>query len=491
MFYTSTRDKQQQLTASQAILQGIAQDGGLFVPNELPKMTFDWQQLSQQSYQQIAELILAKFLTDYTAEEIAYCVKSAYDDKFDTEEIAPIKQVGSQYILELFHGNTIAFKDMALSILPYLMTVAAKKNNLTEKIVILTATSGDTGKAAMAGFADVDNTQIIVFYPKDGVSQIQERQMITQKGNNTHVVAIKGNFDDAQTMVKNLFADQELATLLKSRGYQFSSANSINIGRLVPQIVYYVYTYAQLIKQQAIQIGDKINITVPTGNFGNILAAHYAKQIGVPINKLICASNDNNVLVDFFNKGIYDKQRPFVVTSSPSMDILVSSNLERLVYQLAQEDTQITAHLMQQLADEGHYHISQEMHAALQDYYADFATEAQTAQEIADQLTTHHYLMDPHTAVAANVAKKYQQQTQDVTPMVIVSTASPYKFPRSVVEAVETVNDEHDFELIETIQRLSQVPVPAAVTSIINAEILHHTVVEVEDMKQSILNILS
>ena len=328
--FRSTRSELE-VTASQAILQGLGKDGGLFVPTAIPKLTESFEALAQMNYRELAYAVMSKFLTDFTGEELLACIEGAYDSKFDSPLIAPLVKADGAYYLELFHGSTIAFKDMALSILPYLMTTAAKKNGVDKKIVILTATSGDTGKAAMAGFADVPGTEIIVFYPKDGVSHIQERQMVTQRGENTHVVAIRGNFDDAQTAVKKMFNDPAMNAKIEAAGCQFSSANSINIGRLIPQVVYYVYSYAQLVKRGEIRAGDEINITVPTGNFGNILAAYYAKLMGLPVKKLICASNINKVLADFFETGEYDRRREFILTSSPSMDILISSNLERLI----------------------------------------------------------------------------------------------------------------------------------------------------------------
>ena len=331
LLYRSTRGGEADVTASQAILKGLASDGGLFIPEMIPALDVSIEALAEMSYQETAYAVMKQFLTDFTEEELKYCIDHAYDEKFDTEEIAPLVKAGGAYYLELFHGKTIAFKDMALSILPYFMTTAAKKNHVENEIVILTATSGDTGKAAMAGFADVPGTKIIVFFPKDGVSRVQELQMRTQKGANTFVVGIDGNFDDAQTGVKKIFGDKDFATELDAHGFQFSSANSINIGRLVPQIVYYVYAYAKLVANGEIEKGEKVNVTVPTGNFGNILAAYFAKQMGVPFDKLICASNDNKVLYDFFTTGKYDKNREFILTSSPSMDILVSSNLERLL----------------------------------------------------------------------------------------------------------------------------------------------------------------
>ena len=353
VLYKSTRSHTTPVTASQAILKGLAEDGGLFVPDHIPTLEVSMKELSGMTYQEVAYEVMKLYLTDFTEEELKGCINKAYDKKFDTDVIAPLAYADGAYYLELFHGATIAFKDMALSILPHLMTCSAKKNQVKNEIVILTATSGDTGKAALAGFADVEGTKIIVFYPKNGVSPVQEKQMVTQKGKNTHVVGIHGNFDDAQTGVKKLFGDTELAKEMDAKGYQFSSANSINIGRLVPQIVYYVYAYATLYGQGKLTDGQKMNVVVPTGNFGNILAAYYAKNMGVPIDKLICASNDNKVLFDFFQTGTYDRNREFILTSSPSMDILISSNLERLIYKISGEDAEKNAALMESLSKTG------------------------------------------------------------------------------------------------------------------------------------------
>ena len=437
MFYKSTRGDEKQVTASQAILKGLALDGGLFVPEKMPKLDISFNQLKELDYKETAYQVMKLFFTDYSEEELKTCINNAYDYKFDTKEIAPLVKKGEKYYLELFHGSTIAFKDMALSILPHLMVTAAKKNNLKNKIVILTATSGDTGKAALAGFANVPDTSIIVFYPKDGVSSIQEMQMVTQKGDNTNVVAIHGNFDDAQTNVKKLFEDSQLQEELSQVGLQFSSANSINIGRLVPQIVYYVYAYGQMLKQGEIIEGESINVVVPTGNFGNILAAYYAKHLGIPIKKLICASNENNVLTDFFNNGVYDKRRKFHLTNAPAMDILVSSNLERLLFDLYDENNYEVASLMNQLTQRGHYQVSGEVFTKLQkNFAAGFATEEEVKSEIKRVYNYDRYVIDPHTAVGSFVANQYQKKTGDQTPMVIVSTASPYKFPETVYEAI-------------------------------------------------------
>jgi threonine synthase len=487
LIYQSTRDKSNQVTASQAILQGLATDGGLYVPTELPNVKLDFETLKNASYQEVATLVLAAFLDDFTAEEIAYCVQHAYDEKFDDAKIAPLVKLDGQYHLELFHGNTIAFKDMALSILPYLMTTAAKKHGVDREIVILTATSGDTGKAAMAGFADVPGTKIVVFYPKDGVSKIQEHQMTTQTGDNVQVIAIDGNFDHAQTNVKAMFNNEALREKMFANHKQFSSANSMNIGRLVPQIAYYVYAYAQLVKSGAIATGDQINFSVPTGNFGNILAGYYAKQIGLPVGKLICASNENNVLTDFFRTGTYDKNRDFFVTSSPSMDILVSSNLERLIFHLTGDNDVETAALMASLANKGQYQITADMAAKLSEFYADFADEAETSQEITAVFKADHYVEDPHTAVASAVYKKYVAETGDATPTVIVSTASPYKFPQVVVESLTAVTGKiDDFDLVKQLQDISGTPLPQAVSDLFDAPVLHKTVVAAADMQSAV-----
>ena len=485
--YTSTRGHGETVTASQAILKGLADDGGLFVPTSLPKLEVSVEKLAGMSYQEVAYEVMKLFLTDFTEEELKRCIANAYDSKFDTEVIAPLVQADGAYFLELFHGNTIAFKDMALSILPHLMTTAAKKNHVDNEIVILTATSGDTGKAAMAGFADVPGTRIIVFYPKDGVSPVQEKQMVTQKGDNTFVVGIKGNFDDAQTGVKKMFNDQKLAKELDGAGFQFSSANSINIGRLVPQIVYYVYAYAKLYGAGVLKKGEPMNVVVPTGNFGNILAAYYAKLIGLPIDKLICASNTNRVLFDFFTTGTYDKKREFTVTSSPSMDILISSNLERLIYRIAGNDAEKNAAMMQALSGEGEYTITEAMKAGLTDFYGNYADEKETAEAIKNLYENTGYVIDTHTAVAASVYKKYVADTKDAKPTVIASTASPYKFARSVMTAIDKKYDALDeFELVDELVKLSNTPEPEAVKEIRTAPVRHNNVCAVDAMEATV-----
>ena len=491
VLYSSTRGAQGRIKASEAILRGLAPDGGLYVPDHIPHLEKSLREISELDYQGTAYEVMKLLLTDYTEEELKYCISHAYDSKFDTKEIAPISEADGAYYLELYHGATIAFKDMALSILPYLMTTAAKKNNAKNEIVILTATSGDTGKAALAGFADVPGTRIIVFYPKHGVSPIQEQQMVTQKGDNTCVIGIEGNFDDAQTGVKKLFTDPELAKQMDAKGFQFSSANSINIGRLVPQIVYYVYSYAKLLKEGRIADDDKINVVVPTGNFGNILAAYYAKNMGVPIGKLICASNSNKVLFDFFQTGEYDRNRDFVLTASPSMDILISSNLERLIYHISGDSASKDAEYMKQLTETGKYEITDDMRSKLVDFFGGFATEEETFDTIRKVFDKTGYLMDTHTAVAASVYGKYVNETGDKTATVIASTASPFKFTRSVMNALGKGDDsKDDFALADELSAVSGVAIPEAVSSIRTAEIRHKTVVDKTEMERAVKNFL-
>ena len=492
ILYRSTRGGESGLKASEAILKGIASDGGLFVPESMPVLTESPEELAEMDYRELAYAVMSKFLTDYTEEELKHCIESAYDSKFDTPAVAPLKKCGDAFYLELFHGKTIAFKDMALSILPHLMTTAAKKNALKEEIVILTATSGDTGKAAMAGFADVPGTHIIVFYPKNGVSPVQERQMVTQKGDNTHVVGILGNFDDAQTAVKKMFGDRQLIEDIGKKGYVFSSANSINIGRLVPQVVYYVYSYTQLLRSKEIQSGEEINIVVPTGNFGNILAAYYAKLIGLPVRRLICASNKNKVLYDFFSTGVYDKRREFFVTTSPSMDILVSSNLERLIFRITGEDAAQTAEWMKQLSAGGKYEIKEEMKERLSDFRAEFCSEEEAAEAIRRVYEGTGYVIDPHTSVGAGAYEKYKNESKDTAKTVIASTASPYKFARSVLHAIDADRyDAHDdLQQFEDLREVSGVPLPEAIKELISAEIRHDTVVATEKMEEAVRKIL-
>lgn len=489
--YRSTRGGAEEYTASQTILKGLAPDGGLFVPDQIPRLERSFEALSQMDYRDIAYDVMSLLFTDFTEDELKECIDRAYDDKFDTEEIAKLHEAGGAWYLELYHGATIAFKDMALSILPHLMTTAAKKNGVDKEIVILTATSGDTGKAALAGFADVPGTRIMVFYPKDGVSVIQERQMVTQKGSNVSVVGIRGNFDDAQTGVKKLFTDEALGKELEEKGFILSSANSINIGRLVPQIAYYFYAYTRLVGDGVIVSGDLINIAVPTGNFGNILAAYYAKEMGLPVAKLICASNENRVLFDFFQTGTYDRNREFFVTCSPSMDILVSSNLERLIYDLTDRDPEQTAALMKELAEKGTYTITDAMKEKLADFSSGYADENRCEESIYYIYRDYHYFLDPHTAVAASVYNAYRQDTGDQTTTVIAATASPYKFTKTVLTAIgENVEGKDDFGLADMLSEISGIPVPDAVESIRNAEVLHEKVADADGMEAALREFL-
>lgn len=491
LHYKSTRNSSLRVTASEAILTGLAPDGGLFVPESLPVLDVPMSALKDMTYQETAYAVMKQFLTDFTEDELRDCIEKAYDSKFDTEAIAPLVRVDDTYYLELFHGATIAFKDMALSILPHLLTVSAKKNHVENEIVILTATSGDTGKAALAGFADVEGTRIIVFYPKNGVSRIQELQMVTQKGSNVDVVAIHGNFDNAQSGVKAMFEDQELAAELAEQGYQFSSANSINIGRLVPQAAYYVYAYAKLLAGGEIAEGEQINVVVPTGNFGNILAAYYAKQMGVPIDKLICASNENKVLFDFFQTGTYDKNREFMLTSSPSMDILISSNLERLIYLIAGEDSEKTKEFMEELKSGGTYTITEDMKEKLADFAAGYASEEETAGRIKEIYDQTGYVMDTHTAVASYVCGQYQKEHADGKKYVIASTASPYKFVKSVMTAIDGKYASADeFELLRQFPEVSGVETPQAIQDILDAQILHTTECDIDQMESVVKELL-
>lgn len=484
--YVSTRGDKEKVTASQAILRGIAPDGGLYVPETFPKLDKSLTELKGLNYREIAYEVMKLFLTDFTEEELKACIDSAYDSKFDTEEIVPMKEADGLIYLELFHGPTLAFKDMALSILPYLMVTSAKKNNLKEKIIILTATSGDTGKAALAGFADVEGTGIIVFYPKDGVSPFQRQQMVTEKGKNTSVVAIEGNFDDAQNGVKAIFSDKALAAELKEKGYVFSSANSINIGRLVPQIVYYVYAYVKLLNEGKLSDGELLDVCVPTGNFGNILAASFAKKLGLPLGKLICASNTNKVLFDFFKTGTYDRDREFTLTISPSMDILISSNLERLIYRLCDCDAAKNAKFMSELVNEGKYTIDKAMADKLTDFEAGFAAEEDTLHTIKEVYDKTGYVIDTHTAVAAFVANEYRNKNTSHNKILIASTASPFKFAGSVLTALEYDKVDgftSEWDKIRELERLSGKKLPEAAGEIENAKVIHKDICAKDEMK--------
>lgn len=485
--YISTRGDKEAVKASQAILRGIAPDGGLYVPDKFPKLDKSLEELGKLNYREVAYEVMKLFFTDFTEDELRSCIASAYDEKFDTEEIVPLKEADGLTYLELFHGPTLAFKDMALSILPYLMVTSAKKNGLKEKIIILTATSGDTGKAALAGFVDVEGTGIIVFYPKDGVSPFQKQQMVTEKGKNTSIVAIEGNFDDAQNGVKAIFSDKELAAELKGKGYVFSSANSINIGRLVPQIVYYVYSYVKMYAAGKLAKGEAVDVCVPTGNFGNILAASYAKEIGLPIGKFICASNTNKVLYDFFNTGTYDRQREFTLTISPSMDILISSNLERLIYKLSGNNAAKNAEFMKELVNTGKYSIDETMRTALGDFEAGFATEEDTLSTIKYVFEKTGYVIDTHTAVAVFVANEYRNKNISENKILVASTASPFKFAGSVLKALEGEKAEtfaSEWDKIAELEKLSDNKLPKVALEIKNAEVRHKEVCGKNEMKQ-------
>ena len=490
IMYKSTRSDSAPITASRAILRGFPQDGGLYVPTAVPALETGLAELAQMDYCGVAYEVMRLLLTDYTEEELKKCIRSAYDSKFDTPQIAPLKKSGDAWYLELFHGPTIAFKDMALSILPHLMTTAAAKNGSGDEIVILTATSGDTGKAALEGFAGVEGTKIMVFYPKNGVSSIQERQMVTTAGSNTRVIGINGNFDDAQTSVKKLFTDKALAEEMAAKGMQFSSANSINIGRLTPQIVYYVYAYTRLLADGVIAEGDPVNFVVPTGNFGNILAAYYAKRMGLPVGKLICASNSNKVLFDFFATGEYDRNREFVLTSSPSMDILISSNLEQLIYHICGDDAAKCAQFMRDLSEKGKYSITEDMRSRLSDFVSGYASEEETAAEIRKVYENDRYVIDPHTAVASSVYRRYREETGDTRPAVIDSTASPFKFEGSVMKALGRDTSLPDLELADRLSEIAGVAVPRAVSILRDAPVLHDIVCDREEMKQEVRKFL-
>lgn len=490
MEYRSTRGSNNLMSSAQAIIKGIAEDKGLYVPTELPVLNEDLANFKGLGYKEVAYKVLSRFLTDYTRDELEACIEGAYDSKFEAEEIAPVKKGADAWFIELYYGKTAAFKDMALSILPYLLTTAMKKEKEDKKIVILTATSGDTGKAALEGFAGVKDTEIIVFFPNEGVSQVQERQMTSQEGANTHVFAIRGNFDDAQTGVKKIFGDRKLEKDLMQRGYKFSSANSINIGRLVPQVVYYIWSYVKLMEQGVIADGDKINIVVPTGNFGNILAAYYAMKMGLPVNKFICASNKNKVLTDFINTGTYDIRRDFYVTNSPSMDILISSNLERLLYHLSGGNAEEITNLMDSLEKERHYTVGKKIKDGLKDFYGGYADEASTCDTIGKMYNEYGYLMDTHTAVAYRVYSDYKKETNDNTPTLIASTASAYKFAESVSEAIGLSKEKNGFAAIEALYKKTGVHIPTCLQNLDKKEIRHKGVVNVEEMPEVVLKAL-
>jgi threonine synthase len=491
MKYISTRGSKEGLSSGEAILKGICEDGGLFVPEDMPSLSMELQDLTSLDYRELALLILKKFLTDFSEQELKDCVAKAYDCKFDTSSIAPLVRKNEVNFLELYHGPTLAFKDIALTLLPHLLKASAAKYRVKEDIVILTATSGDTGKAALEGFGGVDGTHVIVFFPEDGVSPIQKLQMVTQGGCNTCVYGVNGNFDDAQTGVKNIFNNNEYNSFLKGKGYILSSANSINIGRLVPQIVYYFHSYASLLSKGRITSGEEINFAVPTGNFGNILAGYYAKQMGLPIGRLICASNENNVLYDFLKTGVYDKRRELILTSSPSMDILISSNLERLLWEISGRDCETVRGLMADLKDKGCYKITEAMKDKLSPFYGGYATEKESSRSIKSMCDASGYIMDPHTAVAYTVYTKYRRETGDTREAVILSTASPFKFGKSVCSSLGLSTENlDDFQALKLLQNFSGLVMPKAVSELNVKPILHSKVVEKSNMQQAVSDFL-
>lgn len=492
MNYRSTRDSSLEVTSAVAIAQGISADGGLFIPEAIPQITMEeLKALADMSYRERANVVFGKFLTDFTAEEIAYCTSGAYNtNNFDTENIAELTGAfGDAHILELWHGPTCAFKDMALQILPYLLTTSLKKNGEDKKVVILVATSGDTGKAALEGFKDVPGTEIMVFYPDQGVSSMQKRQMATQEGSNVGVCALEGNFDDCQNGVKMIFTDAAVKEKLAENGKMFSSANSINWGRLAPQIVYYVSAYAEMAKRGDIAFGDTVNVVVPTGNFGNILAAYYAKNMGVPIGKLICASNVNKVLTDFIDTGVYDRNRDFYATCSPSMDILISSNLERLLYILTDGDDAQICEWFGKLATDGKYEVSEAVKAKLQaDFVGGFCDDAETKKTIHDFKEQYGYTCDTHTAVAVKVYMDYIAKTGDTTKTIIASTASPYKFSASVLEAIEGAQSAADeYEQVAHLAEVSGLPVPQSLAALKDKPVRFSEVIDKADMESYVL----
>ncbi len=498
MRYESTRGSKNYQSSTKAIIRGIAEDKGLYVPESIPALPLSVEEMKGMTYQQIAFEVLHSYFDEFTDDEMLACIHGAYDSKFEASEVVPVVKAGDAYFLELYHGKTAAFKDMALSILPYLMTTSCKKEGETDKICILTATSGDTGKAALEGFAGVEGTEIIVFYPQNGVSQVQERQMVSQAEPNTHVFAIKGNFDDAQTGVKKIFADDSMKAALAKKGIKLSSANSINIGRLVPQVAYYVYSYVKLVEMGALENGQPMNVVVPTGNFGNILAAYMAGKMGIPMGKLICASNENNVLTDFIKTGIYDARREFHLTNSPSMDILISSNLERLIYLLARRDGQAVSQWMAALDSEKIYEVSDAVKEGLADFYGGFCTEEETLATIGEMWASEKYLMDTHTAVAYKVYEDYVAETGDKTPTIIASTASSYKFAESVAKGcgldekkVQVLaGGTTGFDYVKALAVESGVCVPYGLKDLENKPIVHNNVCTKEEMPEVVLGAL-
>lgn len=494
MNYISTRDKSVKVSAANAIARGISAEGGLFVPDSFPRFNDeDFAKLKSLDYKGRAKYILKHFLNDFTEQEVDYCVEGAYTGSFDNEQPAPISLIGKNAnVLELWHGPTCAFKDLALQLLPYLLTTSAKKVAGGKKIVILVATSGDTGKAALEGFKDVEDTEILVFYPSEGVSPMQKLQMSSQEGKNVHVCAIVGNFDDAQTGVKKIFTDNSVKAKLEENNMQFSSANSINWGRLAPQIVYYISAYCDMLEREEDYLKNGFNIVVPTGNFGNILAAYYAKKMGVPVNKLICASNANNVLTDFINTGVYDRNRDFYTTISPSMDILISSNLERMLFELYDNDDKAVAALQDSLSKDGKFAVTDEVRSLLSSlFWGGCCDDEKTKETIGKYFEVYGYLADTHTAVALNVYEQYVKATGDDRPTVIASTASPYKFAKSVLSSVTDEKADTEFAEVKLLSEKTATEIPAPIAALENATARFTDICEKENMLEAVYNSLN
>lgn len=491
MHFISTRGCSEKIKGSNAIVNGLCCDGGLYVPSEFPNLEDRLNTFIKLNYKELCLEILKLFLDDFTQDELKSCINKAYDDKFDTKQITPTKKINNCYFLELYHGPTCAFKDMALALMPHLLEKALKKNKIKEEVIILTATSGDTGKAALEGFKNLGQIKIIVFFPEDGVSNIQKLQMKTQEGYNTYVVSINGNFDDAQSGVKNIFSDEKFNELLLRNNYILSSANSINIGRLLPQVVYYFYSYLNLVKDKYIKLGDKINFVVPTGNFGNILAAYYAKLMGLPVNKLICASNENNVLYDFFNTGKYDKNRALHLTTSPSMDILISSNLERLLFEVTNRDHNKVNSLINNLNNKGFYEIDENMKSNLNTFQGEYATQSEVKENINKIFKENCYLIDTHTCVAYTSYEKYRKNNFDEIATVIVSTASPYKFSKYVLSSLgKNIENLDEFHILDSLSLETHTNIPLPIKNLKTAKILHSRNCMKHELKKEIKNIL-
>lgn len=506
MKYISTRGQAEPCSVTHAILQGIAEDGGLYVPERFPDTQFDWEKLAGYSYAELAQYVLAPFLPEFSEAELADCLKEAYEGPFERACVAPLVQVGDVHFLELFHGRTAAFKDMALSLLPRLLTASIRKEHEQKKIAILTATSGDTGIAALKGFENVPGTDIIVFFPEHGVSPVQKQQMRTAEGDNTHVIGIEGNFDDAQRGVKRMLGDPAFLAEIDRRGYRLTAANSINIGRLLPQVAYYVWAYVRLVASGALLPGEPMNIAVPSGNFGNILAGYYAQRIGVPIKNRICASNRNRILADFFETGVYDARRPLYVTNAPSMDILVSSNLERLLFELAGRNGKSVASWMKDLAYDGCYEVDAALKEALgvrsanaggadekqasrsAFIYGGSCDEGDIERAIGDVYRAHGYVMDTHTSAAYNVYRTYVKQTGDTTPVVITATASPYKFAGSVCRALGLPEATDEFLAIDTLAKATGIPVPAGLRGLAERIVRHTAIARPDTMEEAALS---